>query len=78
MNLNENTQIIAAWCGAGKTFICEKTDINAIEIEYWKYKDRGLELKYCDDVKNILVRFKLFSYQLIQRVWNYYVIMGLI
>jgi hypothetical protein len=35
----KQTKIVAAWCGAGKTFICENTNIDSVEIEYWKYKD---------------------------------------
>jgi len=45
--------LCAAWCGSGKTFICEKTDIKAVEIEYWKYKDKGLQKEYLDDIKNL-------------------------
>lgn len=40
MILNGNTIICAAFCGVGKTFICEKTTINAVEVEYWKYKEK--------------------------------------
>mgnify|MGYP007068276178 CR=1 FL=1 len=29
---NKHTILCAAFCGAGKTYICEKTDIDAIEI----------------------------------------------
>ena len=43
--------LYAAFCGTGKTYLCEQTDINAIEIEYWKYKDKGLEKKYIKDIK---------------------------
>lgn len=46
-----NTLVLAAFCGTGKTYICEKTNINAIEIEYWKYKDRGAVTEYVDDIK---------------------------
>lgn len=50
---NLTTTLFAAFCGSGKTYICEKTNIKAIEIEYWKYKD-GLQKEYIDDVrKNI-------------------------
>ena len=45
------TIICASWCGTGKTFICENTDIKSIEIEYWKYKD-GLQKDYVKDIKN--------------------------
>lgn len=45
-----NTIICAAFCGAGKTFICERTDIDAIEVEYWKYKDQGLQKEYIQDI----------------------------
>lgn len=49
----KETKIIAAFCGSGKTYICEKTDTNAIEIEYWKYKGKGLfyEYEYILDIK---------------------------
>ncbi len=51
---NLKTILCAAFCGSGKTYICEKTNIKAIEIEYWKYKDIGLQKEYIEDVrKNI-------------------------
>lgn len=46
------TKIISAWCGSGKTFICKNTHINAIEIEYWKYKDKDMQKEYIIDIKN--------------------------
>lgn len=46
-----DTLLCAAFCGAGKTYICEKTDIKAVEIEYWKYKEKGLFKEYIEDVK---------------------------
>jgi len=48
----KNTKIISAWCGAGKTYIIENTNISSIEVEYWKYKEKGLRKKYIEDVKN--------------------------
>ena len=45
------TVLCAAFCGAGKTYICEKTDIKAVEVEYWKYKEKGLFKEYIEDVK---------------------------
>ena len=45
------TILYAAFCGTGKTYICDQTNINAIEIEYWKYKDKGLQKEYIEDVK---------------------------
>lgn len=48
---NINTQLCAAFCGTGKTYICEKTDIKSVEIEYWKYKDKNLQKEYIDDIK---------------------------
>lgn len=27
-----NTKLCAAFCGVGKTYVCEKTDIKAVEI----------------------------------------------
>jgi len=53
-NLKTKTVLCAAFCGTGKTFICEKTDIKAIEIEYWKYKEQGLQKKYIKDIKKHL------------------------
>jgi hypothetical protein len=46
-----NTVICAAFCGTGKTYICEKTNIKSVEIEYWKYKDKGLQKEYINDIK---------------------------
>lgn len=45
------TTIYAAFCGTGKTFICSQTDVNAIEIEYWKYEEKGLQENYVKDVE---------------------------
>jgi len=45
------TIICAAFCGTGKTFICKNTDIKAVEVEYWKYKDKGLQKEYIQDIK---------------------------
>lgn len=47
---NYNTILCASWCGTGKTYICENTDISSIEIEYWEYKD-GLQREYVEDIK---------------------------
>lgn len=44
------TVVCAAFCGSGKTYICENTNIKSIEIEYWKYKDNGLQKEYIDDI----------------------------
>jgi len=43
--------LCAAFCGAGKTYICNNTDIKAVEIEYWKYKEKRLQKDYVEDVK---------------------------
>jgi hypothetical protein len=48
---NINTQLYAAFCGTGKTYVCEKTNIKSVEIEYWKYKDKDLQKEYIDDIK---------------------------
>jgi hypothetical protein len=48
------TVLCAAFCGAGKTYICEKTDIKAVEVEYWKYKEKGLFKEYVEDVKKYI------------------------
>lgn len=49
-----HTILCAAFCGTGKTFICQKTDVKAIEIEYWKYKDKGLQKEYVNDIKKYI------------------------
>ena len=36
----KKTVLCAAFCGTGKTFICENSKIKAVEIEYWKYEGR--------------------------------------
>ncbi|MCK9446778.1 hypothetical protein M0Q50_07965 [bacterium] len=46
------TILYAAFCGTGKTHICKNTNIKAIEIEYWMYKDKGLIKDYIEDIKN--------------------------
>lgn len=43
--------LYASFCGTGKTHICNNTDIKAIEVEYYKYKD-GLQNEYIDAIKN--------------------------
>ena len=48
------TTIIAAFPGTGKTFLCATTNIKAVEIEYWKYKDKGLQNRYIKDIKKHL------------------------
>ena len=45
------TVLYAAFCGTGKSFICEKTKIKSVEVEYWKYKDKGLQKEYIEDIK---------------------------
>ena len=49
--MHYDTLLCAAWCGTGKTYACEKTNIKACEIEYWKYKDNGLQKEYLQDIK---------------------------
>ena len=51
MDWGKIMNIYAAFCGTGKTYICNQTNIDAIEIEYWKYKDKGLQKEYIDDIK---------------------------
>ena len=45
------TVLCAAFCGTGKTYICDNTDIKGIEVEYWKYKESGLYKEYIEDIK---------------------------
>ena len=51
--------LCAAFCGSGKTFICNQPNIKAVEVEYWKYKDNGLQKEYINDVKK---QFALVDY----------------
>ena len=44
----KNTKIIAAWCGTGKTKLCELRE-DCVEIEYWKYKDKS-DNEYVSDI----------------------------
>ena len=44
------TILLAAFPGTGKTYICNHTSINAVEIEYWKYKEEGLQKEYVKDI----------------------------
>ncbi|MCP4761947.1 MAG: hypothetical protein GY870_09195 [archaeon] len=48
---HRKTKIISAFCGTGKTYICNQKNISAVEIEYWKYKEKGLQKEYCKDVE---------------------------
>ena len=43
------TKLIASFCGTGKTYLCS-TKKNAIEIEFWKYKDNSKD-QYISDIK---------------------------
>ncbi len=47
-------EIISAFCGTGKTYICENTNMKTVEVEYWKYKKDGNVQKYVDDIKKYL------------------------
>lgn len=49
-SIKSKTVLCAAFCGVGKTYICEKTNIKSVEIEYWKYKDKGLQKEYIEDI----------------------------
>lgn len=49
--MENNTVICAAFCGSGKTYICEKTNIKSVEVEYWQYKDKGLQKEYVEDIR---------------------------
>ena len=49
-----NTIICAAFCGAGKTYICNNTSMKSIEVEYWKYKEKGLYKEYIEEINNYI------------------------
>lgn len=46
----KHTILYSAFCGTGKTYVCNQNN-TAIEIEYWKYKDKGLQKEYIEDIK---------------------------
>jgi hypothetical protein len=48
---SHNTVLCAAFPGSGKTYICEQSGGNSIEIEYWKYKDNESNKDYIEDIK---------------------------
>ena len=45
------TIIYAAFCGTGKSFLCSQEGINAIEVEYWKYKGKDSQKDYIKDIR---------------------------
>lgn len=47
-----NTVLCASFCGTGKTFICEKSRLKAVEVEYWQYK--GSKKEFLQDVKKYI------------------------
>ena len=49
--LSTSTVLCAAFCGSGKTFICNSSEYSAVEVEFWEYKIKGLTKKYVKDVK---------------------------
>jgi len=51
MRSGGKTLIYAAWCGTGKTWVCDNPNIKAVEVEYWKFKD-GLQKQYVNEIKN--------------------------
>jgi hypothetical protein len=57
------TKIISAFCGVGKTYFRDYINSDSIEIEYWKYKEKGLYKEYISDIKKHLghVDFILIS-----------------
>jgi hypothetical protein len=48
------TILYAAFCGTGKTYLCNNSDIKAIEVEYWQYKEKGLQKEYVQDIKKLI------------------------
>lgn len=47
-----DTKIISAFCGTGKTFVCERTQIKSVEVEYWKYIDNELQNEYVECINS--------------------------
>lgn len=56
--VKKKSKIISAFCGTGKTYICDNVDVKSIEVEYWKYQEQGLSPnRYLQDIKNKIGKF---------------------
>ncbi len=51
LGLARQTLVISAFCGTGKTYICENSSKNVIEFECWKYDKNDFPENYVIDVK---------------------------
>jgi len=47
-----NTIIVSAFCGTGKTHLCNDFNINYIEFECWKYENDNFPTNYIEDIKS--------------------------
>lgn len=45
-----NTKLCAAFCGCGKTYLCNNFPYDYMEIECWKYRNDEFPKNYVDDV----------------------------
>lgn len=48
--ITRNTQIYAAFCGTGKSYLCDTHILNCIEFECWKYREGDFPSNYIQDV----------------------------
>ena len=52
------TQVISAFCGTGKTYICNKYPERYNEIECWNYRKGNFPTNYIEEVKKLIGRVK--------------------
>ena len=52
------TKIISAFCGTGKSYLCDILGDNAIELECWKYDKSDLPNNIVTDIKSFVGKAK--------------------
>jgi hypothetical protein len=51
-----NTEIYAAFCGTGKTYLCDQLGLKCIEFECWKYRTGDFPDNYIKEIKSQIGR----------------------
>ena len=54
MKFKINTQICAAFCGVGKSYLCDNFSEKYKELECWKYRDGDFPNNYIQDVVSMI------------------------
>lgn len=52
------SEIIAAFCGTGKTYLCNNFSDKCTEVECWEYRDGDFPRNYIKDVKLAIGNYK--------------------